>query len=239
VNKNILIIEDDQDIADLLSLHLREMGANVTWASDGLRGLTTALQQSWDMLLLDLSLPGCDGIAICRELRQCRPRLPIIMITARSSETERVRGLDTGADDYISKPFGLSEILARIKAVFRRVEACSEAPQSESLLRVREIEMNPRQHTASVAGHAVSLTAKEYDLLLHFVRTPDKVFKRTELLEQVWGYSHSGYLHTVNSHINRLRAKVEPDPANPVYITTVWGVGYKLDSMVAEASAAQ
>ncbi len=230
MEKSILIIEDDQHIADLLSLHLSEMGAKVMCVSDGLRGLTIALQQHWDMLLLDLSLPGCDGIGICRELRQCQPQLPIIMITARTSETERVRGLESGADDYISKPFGVSEMIARVKAVFRRVDTRHVAGQQETVLRVREIEMNPLKHTVAISGTSVSLTARGYELLLHFVRSPDTVFKRRELLEQVWGYNHTGYLHTVNSHINRLRAKIEPDPSNPIYITTVWGVGYILDS---------
>lgn len=238
MDKNILIIEDDQHIADLLALHLREMGATVDSASDGLQGLTTALQQHWDMLLLDLSLPGCDGLGICRELRRSRPQLPIIMITARSSETERVRGLDTGADDYISKPFGISEMLARVKAVLRRVEVAQGAILQKTLLRVREIEMDPQKHTVTVNGRQISLTARGFELLLHFVRSPDKVFKRRDLLEQVWGYKHGGYLHTVNSHINRLRAKIEPDPANPIYITTVWGVGYKLSSTVDAACPA-
>lgn len=230
MEKNILIIEDDQHIADLVALHLRETGANVTLASDGLHGLTVALQQTWDMLLLDLSLPGCDGMGICRELRQCQPHLPIIIISARNDERERVLGLEIGADDYISKPFGISEMIARVKAVFRRVSTAQEATQLQPILQVRDIKINLQNHSVEIAGSPVSLTPKSYDLLLHFVRNPDTVFKRRELLEKVWGYHHGGYIHTVNSHINRLRAKIEPDPASPVYITTIWGVGYKLDS---------
>lgn len=230
MEKNILIIEDDQHIADLLALHLGEMGASVTLASDGLHGLTVALQGHWDMLLLDLSLPGCDGIGICRELRQCRPQLPVIIISARSSERERVRGLEVGADDYISKPFGISEMIARVKAVFRRMSTAQDTSIQLSILRVREIEVDVQKHVVTVAGTPVSLTGRCYELLLHFVRSPDTVFKRRELLEQVWGYNHGGYTHTVNSHVNRLRARIEPDPGNPIYITTVRGVGYILDS---------
>ncbi|MBX2880829.1 MAG: response regulator transcription factor [Granulosicoccus sp.] len=233
MRKNILLIEDEQDIADLLCLHLQDCDAEVTHASDGVRGLTLALQQQWDMILLDLCLPRCDGLDICEQVRQSNPGTPVIMITARSSESDRVRGLNMGADDYITKPFSISELIARVKALFRRAEAYQQnqnntAPPATEIIAVNNLLVNRAERTVSVAGRNISLTVREFDLLLFFAQSPGTVFKRTELLEKVWGYSFKGYLHTVNSHINRLRAKIEPDPSNPQYIETVWGVGYKL-----------
>lgn len=231
--KKILLIEDEQDIADLLCLHLQDFGAEVTHATDGVRGLTLALQQRWDMILLDLCLPRCDGLDICEQVRQSNPETPVILVTARSSESERVRGLDMGADDYITKPFSISELIARVKALFRRSEAYKQnqdigATSGAEVIAVNKLIVNSAARTVSVDGQPIALTAREFDLLLYFAQSPGTVFKRTELLEKVWGYSFKGYLHTVNSHINRLRSKIEPDPSNPQYIETVWGVGYKL-----------
>ena len=225
--KKILIIEDEQEIADLLTLHLTDIGAEVTHVADGLRGLNLAIGQAWDLIVLDLSLPHCSGLDICRQVRELSASTPIIMLTARSAESERVIGLNAGADDYISKPFGISELIARVNSLFRRIEAFADAT-ADGRLKVGDIEMCPINHTVTVSGEPVTLTAKEFDLLQYFLRAPNRVFKRTELLQDVWGYTHSGYLHTVNSHINRLRAKIEPDPANPRYISTVWGVGYRM-----------
>ena len=227
MQKNILLVEDEQDIADILQVHLRDLGANVTHASDGIRGLTLALSQSWDLILLDLNLPRLDGLDICEQVRQTNPATPIILVTARTSEVERVKGLDSGADDYISKPFSISELIARIKAIFRRVDVQLQTC-NDGVITCNAIVLNPSSHTVFVSGKPVTLTAREFDLLAHFAKAPGQVFKRTGLLEKVWGYGHDGYLHTVNSHINRLRAKIEPDPGSPVYIQTVWGVGYKL-----------
>lgn len=227
MQKNILLVEDEQDIADILQVHLRDLGANVTHAADGIRGLTLALRNEWDLILLDLTLPRIDGMDICEQVRQTNPATPIILVTARSSEVERVKGLECGADDYITKPFSISELIARIKAIFRRVDVMQQT-RNNGLITCNGIVLNPSSHTVSVSGKPVTLTAREFDLLAHFAKAPGQVFKRTELLEKVWGYGHDGYLHTVNSHINRLRAKIEPDPGNPVYIQTVWGVGYKL-----------
>jgi len=233
MQKNILLIEDEQDIADLLSLHLHDLGAIVTHASDGVRGLALALQQPWDMILLDLSLPRCDGLDICEQVRESNPATPIILVTARSSEADRIKGLETGGDDYITKPFSIAELIARVKALFRRAELRSHSAEStQNIIAVNDLLLNTTARTVTVQGNPVSLTAKEFDLLLHFAQAPGHVFKRAELLDKVWGYSFNGYMHTVNSHINRLRAKIEPDPANPRYITTVWGVGYKMQSHV-------
>ncbi len=225
--KKILILEDEQEIADLLAIHLSDLGADITHAADGLQGLNLAVSRQWDMILLDLSLPRCNGLEICQQVREMSASTPIIMLTARSAESERVLGLDAGADDYISKPFGISELIARVKSLFRRVDAMATQSVSQ-MLKVGDIEMCPVNHSVTVRGTPVSLTAKEFELLQYFLRAPNRVFKRTELLQDVWGYTHSGYLHTVNSHINRLRAKIEPDPSNPQYISTVWGVGYRM-----------
>ncbi len=227
MTRNILLIEDEQDIAELICLHLADSGAEVTHADEGVRGLTLALQHHWDLILLDLNLPRCDGLDICQQVRQCNPGTPIIMITARTSEADRIRGLDIGADDYVTKPFSVSELMARINSLFRRIEILRCSPQP-SVVTVNNIVLNPDTHVVHIDGLPVALTAKEFELLLHFARAPGHVFKRSELLEKVWGHSHAGYLHTVNTHINRLRSKIEPDPAQPRYITTVWGVGYKL-----------
>lgn len=227
MSRHILLIEDELEIAELVTLHLSEAGYTVMHVDDGVRGLTLAVQQHWDLILLDLNLPRLDGLDICSQVRQSSPITPIIMMTARISESERVGGLEAGADDYISKPFSVSELVARVNALLRRVETLqhSDAP---SVITVGDIVINPGTHSVHVKGKQVALTAREFDLLKHFASVPGQVFKRSELLESVWGHRHEGYLHTVNTHINRLRAKIEPDPGTPQYITTVWGVGYRL-----------
>jgi len=227
--KSILLIEDEQDIADVVTLHLSDLNYAVTHTDDGIKGLTLALKDEWDLILLDLTLPRVDGLDICRQVREINPLTPIILVTARSSEDERILGLDVGADDYITKPFSMVELIARIKAVFRRIEAM-QGLMSGDVISVNGIVLDPVRHIASVEGKPVKLTSREFDLLLHFAKSPGQVFNRSELLENVWGYGHDGYLHTVNSHINRLRSKIEDNPAKPVYIQTVWGVGYKLQA---------
>ncbi len=225
-NKSILLVEDEQEIADIVTLHLSDLGFDVTHTTDGVQGLTLALQKSWDLILLDLTLPRLDGLDICKQVRESHPTTPIILVSARSGEEERVLGLDVGADDYITKPFSIDELIARVKAVLRRVDAMQGVVPTD-VVSVNGIVLDPVRHTASVAGQSVNLTAREFELLLHFARYPGQVFKRSEILEKVWGTCHDGYLHTVNSHINRLRSKIEKDPAKPVYIQTVWGIGYK------------
>jgi DNA-binding response OmpR family regulator len=227
MDRKILLIEDEQAISDLISLHLHDEGAQVTCVNDGVTGLTRALQDKWDLVLLDLNLPRLDGLDICQQLRQCNPGTPIILISARSSEAERVKGLELGADDYVTKPFSISELMARINALLRRMETITRGSESD-IIAAGDIVMNMSTHAVHVNGKSVSLTAREFDLLKHFAETPGQVFKRSQLLESVWGHTHEGYLHTVNTHINRLRAKIEPDPSHPQYITTVWGVGYRL-----------
>lgn len=230
-DKKILIVEDQKDLADLLCLHLADMGALVTWAADGHEGLRLACARDWDAILLDIQLPGPSGLEICRKVRQNLDYVPILLLTSRSTEPDRVLGLDIGADDYITKPFSVMELIARIKAVFRRVDALTKPVVSaeEPYIRLGGLSINEQDRSARLHGRSLDLTAKEFNLLLHFCRKPGRVFQRSELLDSVWGYGHDGYEHTVNSHINRLRAKMEKDPKNPQYIVTVWGVGYKLD----------
>ena len=227
MSKSVLLVEDEPEIADLITLHLSDMDIKVEHASDGIRGLTLALQKEWHLILLDLNLPGIDGLDICKQVREWNQSTPIILLTARTSESERVEGLDAGADDYISKPFSVIELAARVRATFRRHDLQSTEAPTERVV-AGDIVLNRKSREVSVAGNSVDLTAKEFDMLAHFAESPGQVFKRSELLEKVWGYSHQGYLHTVNSHINRLRSKIEADPSKPAYVKTVWGVGYKL-----------
>ena len=234
-NKKILIVEDQKDLADLLSLHLKDLGAEITWAADGHEGLRLACARQWDLILLDIQLPGPSGLEICRKVRQNQNYVPILLLTSRSTELDRVLGLDNGADDYITKPFSVMELIARVRAVFRRIDALSkptEKPDGDKKhITLGALSINEQERSAKLADNTLDLTAKEFNLLLHFCRKPGRVFQRSELLDSVWGYGHDGYEHTVNSHINRLRAKMERDPKNPQYIVTVWGVGYKLDSV--------
>jgi DNA-binding response OmpR family regulator len=229
VKRRILIIEDEADIADLVRLHLSELCDEASIAADGREGLARATGEDWDLVVLDLRLPGVDGLDICRRLRQAKSYTPVLMLTARSTESDRIVGLEIGADDYLTKPFSVRELVARVRAIFRRSDALqANEPRRERLfIKAGELAIDATSREVSVAGRSVSLTAREFDLLLHFARHPNVVFTRSQLLDQVWGYGHDGYEHTVNSHINRLRSKIEPDPATPRYVNTVWGVGYR------------
>ncbi len=227
--RKILIIEDDKDIAQLVALHLGDGGYEVKTSYDGAEGLNLALSKSFDLIILDLLLPGADGVEICRRVRAESPSLPILMLTSRSSELDRVLGLEMGADDYLTKPFSIRELLARVKALFRREEALKleASGKQQDVIRAGTLEIDVEKRQVALEGRSVSLTAKEFDLLLQFARHPGRVYTRQELLDRVWGYGYEGYEHTVNSHINRLRAKIEKSPAEPRYILSVRGVGYK------------
>jgi DNA-binding response OmpR family regulator len=229
VARNILVIEDDKDIARLVELHLKDAGYEVMAAHDGNSGLDLALSKHFDLIILDLLLPGVDGMEICRRVRSMPNYTPVLMLTSRSSELDRVLGLEIGADDYLTKPFSIRELLARVKALFRREEAIrSEAPpDARKEVRRGGLEIDPVKRTVTLQGKEVALTAREFDLLLRFAQHPGRVYTRAQLLDQVWGYGYEGYEHTVNSHINRLRTKIEQDPARPRYILSVRGVGYK------------
>ena len=227
--QKVLVIEDELDISQLVKLHLEDIGCQVTQAFDGIVGLTEAQAKPFDLIVLDLKLPGLDGLEVCKRLRAQGRYTPILMLTSKSSELDRVLGLEMGADDYLTKPFSVMELTARAKAIFRRVDLLGAKPEGDNqkVIAIRDLTIDTEKHSVTVRGARVELTAKEFDLLAWFARHPGRVYSRDQLLDQVWGYQHSGYDHTVNSHINRLRAKIERDPQNPEYILTVWGVGYK------------
>lgn len=228
MQQHILVVEDDTDIAELLRLNLADEGHAVEVAADGERAIARLDDVKWDAVILDLMLPGVDGMEVCRHIRALPRYTPIVIISAKSAETERILGLEQGADDYITKPFSVQEVKARIRALFRRAEAMGDAARMESgQLRRGALHIDPIARTVRLDGQAVDLAAREFDLLFFFARHPGQVFSRLDLLKQVWGYSHEGYEHTVNTHINRLRGKIETDPAKPEYILTVWGVGYR------------
>jgi DNA-binding response OmpR family regulator len=229
--RQVLVVEDQQDLAELVQLHLRDLGCEVTLALNGTAGVAAAEAKDFDLVILDLMLPGVDGLEICRRLR-ARPRyVPVLMVTAKSTELDRVLGLELGADDYLTKPFSVLELVARVKAIFRRGDALAkpDATRVAAPIRAGELTIDPARREVRVAEQPIDLTAKEFDLLVHFARNPGRVFTRNQLLDAVWGYSHSGYEHTVNSHINRLRSKIEQDPSEPRYVLTVWSVGYKFN----------
>jgi DNA-binding response OmpR family regulator len=229
--KRVLIVEDDIHIADLLRMHLQDEGYQVTHCADGAQGLAQVRTGGWDALILDIMLPGVDGLEICRQARAMTTYTPIIITSARASEVHRILGLELGADDYLPKPFSVLELVARVKALLRRADAMSRNQRVEGgALKLNGVRVDPLTRQASVNGSALDLTPREFDLLYFFIKHPDKVFSRLDLLNQVWGYQHDGYEHTVNTHINRLRAKIEADPADPTRILTVWGKGYRYAS---------
>ncbi|MCK5830141.1 MAG: response regulator transcription factor [Methylococcales bacterium] len=227
--KKILLIEDNQDMAQLLALHLRDLQHHVELCFDGNKGNQQVTHYQYDLVILDLMLPGIDGLSICRTIRENHNYTPILMLTAKDSELDQVLGLETGADDYVTKPFSITEVIARIKAIFRRMDAMESIREDKTpdIIQRGMMSINLNNHSVTVSDCAIDLTAKEFDLLVFFARRPGRVFTRSELLDKVWGYGHDGYEHTVNSHINRLRVKIEGSPKQPVYIQTVWGVGYK------------
>jgi DNA-binding response OmpR family regulator len=226
MDRRILLIEDNEDIAQLVSLHLAGIRCQVQHVADGAAGLEAALEGAHDLVVLDLMLPGLDGLEVCRKLRAAERQVPILMLTARCSELDRVLGLELGADDYLTKPFSVLELVARVKALLRRA-APQALPAAAEVVALGSLRIDLARREVRVHGRDVELTAKEFDLLVHFARSPGRVMTRLQLLQQVWGYGHSGYEHTVNSHINRLRAKIERDPNRPEIIETVWGVGYR------------
>ena len=232
--RRILLVEDEHDIAELVSLHLGDLCDEFVVARDGYEGMRLATSGSWALTILDLCLPGPDGLEICRAIRRERPYQPILMLTSKSAELDRVLGLETGADDYLTKPFSVLELVARVRAILRRIENMQQAPQVEADSReevsIGGLVINSSRREVTLGSRQIDLTAREFDLLDYFARHPGRVFRRADLLDKVWGYGHEGYEHTVNSHINRLRAKIENDPSRPEMIVTVWGVGYKFAS---------
>jgi len=227
---SILLAEDQTDIRELIAMNLRSAGYAVTAVGDGLAALSSQEAQPSDLLILDLMMPCLDGLEVCKALRAKQQHAPILMLTAKSTELDRVLGLELGADDYLTKPFSLAELLARVKALLRRAELLRQASQApaSAALRNGELEIQPAKRLVHLRGAPVECTALEFDLLLHFAQHPGHVYSRAQLLDAVWGYTHDGYEHTVTTNINRLRAKLEEDPMRPRLILTVRGAGYKM-----------
>jgi DNA-binding response OmpR family regulator len=230
MTRSVLIIEDNPAIAELVSMQVSDLGMAPVLANRGDDGLARFRQGGIDLVVLDLMLPGLDGLMVCREIRTAPDYVPVLMLTAKSTELDRVLGLEMGADDYLTKPFSVAELGARIKALFRRGDAflarATATPESR-VIEVDGLRMDSSRRRVFVKDAEVELTAREFDLLWHFASHRGRVFSRAQLLDSVWGYNHQGYEHTVNTHINRLRNKIETDPAEPRYVQTVWGVGYR------------
>ncbi|MBV8159892.1 MAG: response regulator transcription factor [Acidimicrobiia bacterium] len=220
------MIEDDPNVADVVTRYLEREGYAVESAADGLAGLEVALADPPDLVVLDLMLPSLSGLEVCRRLRAEAP-VPVIMLTARGDEVDRIAGLELGADDYVAKPFSPRELTARVKAVLRRATGAL-TPEDARVLRAGELEVDPVAHEARVNGELVALTAREFELLAHLMRNPRRAFRREQLLADVWGFSY-GDTSTVTVHVRRLREKIEGDPSEPRHICTVWGVGYRFE----------
>ncbi len=234
--KKALVIEDDPDIARLVAVNLRDINCITDIASTGIEGLYRATKHPYDIIILDIMLPSMDGIEVCQRIRQEKIVTPIIMLTSKAEEIDKVLALNLGADDYMTKPFSVRELMARVKARIRRFSPDKEPgffPET-SKYESGALVLDSLRHKVTLHKEPVELTAKEFDLLKLFMQHPGKTFTREELLSSVWGYSYHGYEHTVNSHINRLRLKIEKNPANPAYILTVWGVGYKFNDELSQ-----
>lgn len=231
--KNVLIVEDDIDILSLIHLHLMDMDCTVTKSMNGKHGLQLAIDKGFDLIILDITLPDLDGLSICRHLRAHDDFTPLLMLTAKADEFDKVLGLESGADDYLTKPFGIREFIARVKALLRRTERFTNASKAiAASIQTGQIEIDIPMRKVNVSGARVELTPKEFDLLVLLARNPGRSYSRAELLHTVWGYEFMGYEHTVNSHINRLRAKIEPKEPTPQYILTTWGVGYRFNDQI-------
>ena len=239
----VLIVEDEFDIANLIQVHLSELDIESDICCNGQQGLEQALKKNYQLIMLDVMLPGINGLDICRQIRQEKPLQAILMLTSKTSETDRILGLELGADDYMTKPFSIRELQARVRTQLRRVHAFTDRgamlkneentiniEQKKSSTCIGKLLVDQRFHQVTYKDNAINLTSTEFELLDYLCKNPDQVFSRAQLLDGVWGYNHSGYEHTVNSHINRLRNKLEENCAEPQIIQTVWGVGYKLNS---------
>ncbi len=230
--RKVLVVEDDHDIVDLLEIHLKDLDCELDKAYDGHTGMQKALTETYDLIILDIMLPGPDGMEICRKLRAKEIQTPILMLTAKAEEIDKVLGLEMGADDYLTKPFSVREFIARVKAIFRRmemIEANLTQSQKSSLLKFGELAIDLDKRKVTIKENRVELSPKEFELLSLLASHPGKSYDRSRILNLVWGYDFEGYEHTVNSHINRLRGKIEPDIQNPTYILTSWGVGYRFN----------
>jgi len=228
--KNVLIIEDDSDLAELISIHLEDLGCKVSRASTGDLGYEIATKNKFDLVILDIMLPGIDGLEVCRRLHASDTNWPILILSAKSEEIDKVLGLETGADDYLTKPFSVREFIARVKSVFRRsaFNALLLTGSAETIS-IGNLTIGNKKRRITLNGNRIELTRKEFDLLQLLAMNPGKSYRREDLLNQIWGHEFAGHEHTVNSHINRLRSKIEPDFAKPRYILTTWGIGYRFN----------
>ncbi|HIZ96541.1 MAG TPA: response regulator transcription factor [Candidatus Ligilactobacillus excrementavium] len=239
--KKVLVVDDDQAILTLLKYNLTKEGYEVETAIDGQEALDTALSVSFDFILLDIMLPKLDGIEVTKKLRQEKVATPIIMLTARDEETDKIIGLELGADDYITKPFSPREVIARLKAIGRRVTPANEHAQSDDLQKNEELytfqdfSIDLTNYTVTVGDQKISLTPKEFELLAYFVKRPDRVLSRENLLNGVWGYDYVGQTRMVDMHVSHLREKIEKDPSHPTNIQTVRGFGYKFEGKLDES----
>lgn len=223
----VLIIEDDREIASVVAMNLESNGLATEQVHDGVEGLKRALTGSYDLIILDIMLPGLDGISLCRKLREVDGNTPVLMLTAKTEEIDLVLSLELGADDYMTKPFSIRELVARTNALLRRTAARRGVEGTPDTLRVGDILIDFSRHQVQMKGEILDLTVKEFELLSLFARNPGRAYSRSELLNSIWGYSFEGYEHTVNTHINRLRNKIEEDPSHPKHLITVWGIGYR------------
>lgn len=230
-SKNILIVEDNPEIAKIISVNIEDLGLETTHVSNGEKGLDEAMSGKYALIILDLMLPKLDGISICSRVRESDSLTPILILTAKGDEIDRVLGLELGADDYMTKPFSVRELVARVKALLRRSRAnnLQETNHSSDEIVINELKIDFKNRKVTLKGLEMDLTVKEFDLLSLFIKNPGRTYSRGELLEKIWGYQFEGYEHTVNTHINRLRNKIENDSSDPWYLKTVWGVGYKFN----------
>lgn len=224
----ILIVEDDSDLSELIKIQLTDNDYEVEQAMNGRVALQKALENDYSLIILDIMLPEVDGFEICKSVRKDNQQVPILMLTAKAEEVDKVMGLDYGADDYLTKPFSIKELIARVKALLRRSTGSENIDTSKlDMLDFGDLIIYPKKRSVQLEDNLIELTSKEFELLLLFANNPGRAYSRQELLDVVWGYQYSGYSHTVNSHINRLRSKIEKNPSEPKFITTVWGMGYK------------
>lgn len=229
--KKVLIIEDDIRLIELLTIHLTDLACQVISIQNGKEGLELALREPYDLLILDLMLPGMNGMDICRRLRLSGIPTPILILSAKSEEIDKVVGLETGADDYLTKPFSVREFIARAKVIFRRKDEHKNTamPPAKAQLQYDTLFIDVDMRKVTLNNMRVDLSPKEFELLTLLAGTPGKSYSRKQLLNLIWGYDFDGYEHTVNSHINRLRGKIETDISQPRYILTTWGVGYRFN----------
>lgn len=229
MNEHLLLVEDDDAIAVVLRLHLEDAGYRLHREADGRHAMAAIDRQRWDLVLLDLMLPGADGWEVCRHLRARHADVPVIMLSARSAEAHRVLGLELGADDYLAKPFSMLELVARVRALLRRIEQMRTVGAPKPEFRFGPFRLDTLRRALLRGDDEVPLTLREFDLLHFLLKHPGRPFSRGELLKRVWGDGFDGYEHTVNSHINRLRSRIEENPRDPKRVVTVWGVGYRFD----------